>query len=113
MEFQETKLVAGGRCGEIRFSNKDNIDTPACMLYTRGGAVPHLTNELVENFIDDCAGVHITLPTMWVWWQEEMVSNSSMKSISIVYFFIDLVKATFSSHYILATIIELYIICNC
>ena len=66
MEFNEIKLIAGSRCGEIRFSNSERqtISTPACMLYTRGGAAPYLTNELVENFYDDYSGVHITLPTL-------------------------------------------------
>ena len=66
MEFHETKLVSGGRCGEIRFSNseKQKISTPACMLYTRGGAAPYLTNEMVENFLDEYSSVQITLPTL-------------------------------------------------
>ena len=67
MEFHEIKSIAGGRCGEIRFSNcgRQKIPTPACMLYTRGGAAPHLTNELVDNLLtDEYSGVHIALPTL-------------------------------------------------
>jgi hypothetical protein len=66
MEFHETKLVASGRCGEIRFSNNERqkIETPGCLLYTRGGAAPFLTNEIVENFLDGYSSVQITLPTL-------------------------------------------------
>ena len=67
MEFHEIKLVAGGRCGEIRFSSSERqkINTPACMLYTRGGAAPYLTNDMVENFLDEYTSVQITLPTLF------------------------------------------------
>lgn len=66
MEFHEIKSVAGCCCGEIRFNNSERqkIATPACMLYTRGGAAPYLTNELTEDFFYDYAGVHVTLPTL-------------------------------------------------
>ena len=67
MEFYEIKSIARSRCGEIRFSNckRQTIATPSCMLYTRGGAAPHLTNELVENFLtDEYSGVHLALPTL-------------------------------------------------
>ncbi|XP_028394617.1 queuine tRNA-ribosyltransferase accessory subunit 2-like [Dendronephthya gigantea] len=67
MEYIEVNLVAGGRYGKIQFNNdeRQDVDTPACMLYTRGGAAPHLTNELVDHFIDGYSGVHITLPTLF------------------------------------------------
>ncbi|XP_046845709.1 queuine tRNA-ribosyltransferase accessory subunit 2-like isoform X2 [Xenia sp. Carnegie-2017] len=69
MEFHvKKKAYFGGRCGTIRFSNweKREINTPACMLYMRGGAAPHLTNEIINDlFHNDFIGVHITLPTMF------------------------------------------------
>ena len=66
MEFHETKLIDNCRCGKIRFINsaKQNVNTPGCMLYTRGGAAPYLTNEMLEMIDDGYAGVHITLPTL-------------------------------------------------
>ena len=69
MEFHvKKKAYCGGRCGTIRFSNREKreINTPACMLYMRGGAAPHLTNEIINDlFHNDFIGVHITLPTMF------------------------------------------------
>lgn len=66
MNFHEMKRIADGRCGEVRFNKNDRqaVVTPACMLYTRGVAAPYLTNDLVKNFLDNYAGVHITLPTL-------------------------------------------------
>lgn len=68
MEFLEKRVVNGCRSGEILLKNDQTtrLDTPACILYTRGGAAPHLTNDLVDNFIDNFDGVQITLPTMYV-----------------------------------------------
>lgn len=65
MEFLEKKMVNGYRLGEITIKSVEmkKLDTPGCILFTRGGAAPHLTNDLMHNLFDNFTGIHITLPT--------------------------------------------------
>lgn len=67
MEFLEKKIVSGYRLGEITVRSEEpetkKLDTPGCILYTRGGAAPYLTNDLMDNIFNNFTGIHITLPT--------------------------------------------------
>ena len=66
MEFSVKKRINGCRLGEMVLTKNETtkLETPACVLYTRGGTAPHLTNNLVDDFLHDFSGVHISLPTV-------------------------------------------------
>lgn len=68
MEFTHKKTSEGIRSGELRLTklNKTTrtIPTPGCLLYTRGGATPHLLLEVSKTIVDKPQAVQITLPTV-------------------------------------------------
>lgn len=72
-------LKSGGRCGPrvgaLLWATPTGkpappLDTPLCMLYSRGGAVPNLTRDLEEGITGHVTGsenaVMLTMPTMYM-----------------------------------------------
>lgn len=74
MEFVlESVNSVGVRCGKLILKNGIVLDTPMCLTYTRGGAVPHVTQEVLHQaFATRGMGQpvlqtntrHLTLPSM-------------------------------------------------
>ena len=50
MEFVlESVNSVGVRCGKLILTNGLVLETPMCLTYTRGGAVPHVTQEVLHQ----------------------------------------------------------------
>ncbi|XP_072176641.1 queuine tRNA-ribosyltransferase accessory subunit 2-like [Diadema setosum] len=68
MKFQISAITKEGcRRGVIRELGCHGnlyINTPACLLYMRAGAVPHLTGDLVESLQEKPQSVHLTISTL-------------------------------------------------
>lgn len=60
MDFTVRKKLGKCRRGVLKLENRQ-IQTPGCSLYTRGGAVPHLTRNVLHTVADLPAIVHLTL----------------------------------------------------
>ena len=65
MDFTVRKKLGKCRRGVLKLENRQ-IQTPGCSLYTRGGAVPHLTRDVLHTVADLPAIVHLTLESTWV-----------------------------------------------
>ena len=65
MDFTVRKKLGKCRRGVLKLENRQ-IQTPGCSLYTRGGAVPHLTRNVLHTVADLPAIVHLTLESTWV-----------------------------------------------
>ena len=65
MDFTVRKKLGKCRRGVFKLENRQ-IQTPGCSLYTRGGAVPHLTWNVLHTVADLPAIVHLTLESTWV-----------------------------------------------
>ena len=65
MDFTVRKKLGKCRRGVLKLENRQ-IQTPGCSLYTRGGAVPHLTWDVLHTVADLPAIVHLTLESTWV-----------------------------------------------
>lgn len=74
MEFVlESVNSVGVRCGKLMLTNGLAFETPMCLTYTRGGAVPHVTQEVLHQaFATSGLGLsalqmntrHMTLPSL-------------------------------------------------
>ena len=60
MDFTVRKKLGKCRRGVLKLEDRQ-IQTPGCSLYTRGGAVPHLTQDVLHTVADLPAIVHLTL----------------------------------------------------
>ncbi|XP_028656306.1 queuine tRNA-ribosyltransferase accessory subunit 2 [Erpetoichthys calabaricus] len=67
MKLDISKVVNGCRLGSIRHLGKNAdqvLDVPGCILYTRCGAAPHLTQETLETIEKMPAVTQVTLSTL-------------------------------------------------
>jgi len=62
MNFTVRKKLGGCRRGALKIENRE-MQTPGCSLYTRGGAVPHLTTDVLQSIGNLPSMVHLTLQT--------------------------------------------------
>lgn len=54
MEFILEKVIQGARYGRLIFNTPSStvlLDTPSCLIHTRGGSVPNLTRDLEEQLL--------------------------------------------------------------
>ena len=64
MQFAlESVSGQGVRLGKLLF-NGGVLETPLCLLYTRGGAVPHLADDVLRDVEARPRAAVITLPTL-------------------------------------------------
>ncbi|XP_048587687.1 queuine tRNA-ribosyltransferase accessory subunit 2 isoform X2 [Nematostella vectensis] len=64
------------RTGVVKVGGK-NLKTPACLAYTRAGAIPHVIQDLAENIKNLPAAMQLTLPTLTDQPPQEITSNQS------------------------------------
>ena len=69
MKFIVTQVVeGGGRLGRLSHvglhGNSVTMETPSCLLYTKGGSIPNLTAEVASNLQGLPSVTHITTPAM-------------------------------------------------
>lgn len=62
MNFKVRKKLERSRRGVLKIDSME-IQTPACSLYTRGGAVPHLTSDVLQSIGNLPSVVQLTLQT--------------------------------------------------
>lgn len=62
MNFKVRKKLERCRRGVLKIDSME-IQTPACSLYTRGGAVPHLTSDVLQSIGNLPSVVQLTLQT--------------------------------------------------
>ncbi|XP_068723839.1 queuine tRNA-ribosyltransferase accessory subunit 2-like [Montipora capricornis] len=62
MNFTVRTKLGNCRRGVLKVDNQE-IETPGCSLYTRGGAVPHLTSDVLKTVQDLPSAVHLSLQT--------------------------------------------------
>ena len=60
MNFTVRKKLAKCRTGILKVGIKE-IETPGCSLYTRSGAVPHLTCDVLRTIADLPSAVHLSV----------------------------------------------------
>lgn len=78
MEFILENLMKGARLGRLLCSNPSSthlLETPSCLIHTRGGATPNLTRDLEEQLLDQLqpngvtgsgCGFMLTMPTLYM-----------------------------------------------
>lgn len=81
MNFTVLEKLENCRSGVLEIENQQ-IQTPGCLLYTRGGAVPHLTSDVLKDSIGKSPSmVHLTLETTIDQPGVETISKSSCNGI--------------------------------
>lgn len=60
MNFTVREKLAKCRTGILKVGIKE-IETPGCSLYTRSGAVPHLTSDVLRTIADLPSAVHLSV----------------------------------------------------
>lgn len=62
MNFAVRKKLDKSRRGVLKLDGHE-VQTPGCTLYTRGGAVPHLSTDVLHSIGNLPAVTHLTLQT--------------------------------------------------
>lgn len=80
VKYSVLKRTAEGRVGEVTEWGGVVIhfETPACLLYTKGGHIPHLTWDTVEQKVNlaQPSVYQLTLPSLWVFTDDNFVIYS-------------------------------------
>lgn len=63
MNFTIRKKLRRCRIGILRLGSHE-VQTPNCTLYTRGGAIPHLTSDVLRSIKNLPSAVHLSLQTI-------------------------------------------------
>ncbi|XP_078381556.1 queuine tRNA-ribosyltransferase accessory subunit 2-like isoform X2 [Oculina patagonica] len=82
MNYTVRKKLHDGECrtGVLRLDNHE-IQTPGCTLYTRGGAVPHLTTDVLHSIKNLPSVAHLSLQTTIDQPGTEVINKSSCDGI--------------------------------